>query len=132
MVRHNYCHYSSDCSWLSFYLYNLHNYYFRRTSKCDHLFIVILGYIIVFNYHKLAKKVINEENVDFKLSNVAGKRSCLGEPLARQQTFLFLVSLLQNFHFEPPEGQDSIDVHEVWGMTNMPSDYEVRMIARDP
>jgi len=45
--------------------------------------------------------------------------------------FLFLVSLLQNFYFKPPEGQDSIDVHEVWGVTNAPSAYEVRMIARE-
>jgi len=63
--------------------------------------------------------------------NVIGKRSCLGEPLARQETFLFLVSLLQNFYFKPPEGRDRIDVNEVWGAVTMPSYYEVRMIARE-
>jgi len=45
--------------------------------------------------------------------------------------FLFLVSLLQNFYFKPPEGQDSIEVEERWGVTNAPSDYKVRMIPRD-
>jgi len=45
--------------------------------------------------------------------------------------FLFLVSLLQNFYFKPPEGQDSIDVQEVWAITNVPSAYEVRIIARN-
>ena len=44
---------------------------------------------------------------------------------------LFLVSLLQNFYFKPPEGQDSIDVQEVWTGTNVPSAYEVRIIARN-
>ena len=61
----------------------------------------------------------------------AGKRSCFGEQLARQKTFLFLVSLLQNFYIKPPEGQDGIDVDEVWGATYTPSAYKVRMVVRD-
>ena len=63
--------------------------------------------------------------------DVAGRRSCLGEQLARQEIFLFLVSLLQNFYFKPPEGQDSIDVQEMWAATTKPSDYKVRLVPRD-
>ena len=72
-------------------------------------------------------------NVWKLFKNVAGKRSCFGQQLARQDIFLFLVALLQNFYFKPPEGHDSIDVHEVWaaGATIVPSDYKVRMIARE-
>jgi len=77
--------------------------------------------------------LLSRENVvnKFNLATVAGKRSCLGEQLARQEIFLFLVSLLQNFYFKPPEGQDSIDVKETWPTVNMPTDFEVRMIARE-
>jgi len=77
--------------------------------------------------------LLSRENVvnKFNLATVAGKRSCLGEQLARQEIFLFLVSLLQNFYFKPPEGQDSIDVKETWPALNMPTDFEVRMIARE-
>jgi len=72
------------------------------------------------------------KTMNFKLNGMlTGKRSCIGEQLARQEIFLFLVSLLQTFYFKPPEGQDSIDVHEEWGLTVVPSDYNVRMIARD-
>jgi len=63
---------------------------------------------------------------------MTGKRSCLGEPLARQEMFFFVVCLLQSFDFKPPEGHDSIDVREEWGagLTNAPSSYKVRMIPR--
>jgi len=79
-------------------------------------------------------EVMTKENAKiWKLLNVAGNRSCFGEQLARQEMFLFFVSLLQNFYFKPPEGHDSIDVHEDWrgGTANAPSSYKVRMIARE-
>ena len=45
--------------------------------------------------------------------SVVGKRSCIGEILGRQSTFLFLTSLVQRFDIRPPEGQKSINVKEV-------------------
>jgi len=62
------------------------------------------------------------------LLRAAGKRSCLGEQLA---LFLFIVALLQNFYFKPPEGQDDIAMDEEWGETVSPSPYKDRMIAKE-
>lgn len=59
-----------------------------------------------------------------------GKRSCLGEVLARQEIFLFLIGLLQNFHLEPPEGQEKIVCQEIVSVTIAPTDYQVRLIPR--
>ena len=59
-----------------------------------------------------------------------GKRSCLGELLARQELFLFFAGLLQQFDVRPPEGQDRIDEKENLFMTLAPSPFQVRLIPR--
>ena len=60
----------------------------------------------------------------------SGKRSCLGESLARQEIFLFITGLLQNFEILPPEGQDFLNCTEIPGLAVAPSPYKVRFIPR--
>nr|XP_008508619.1 PREDICTED: cytochrome P450 2D14-like [Equus przewalskii] len=45
----------------------------------------------------------------------AGRRSCLGEPLARMELFLFFTCLLQRFSFSVPAGQPRPSDHGVFG-----------------
>ncbi|ESO03136.1 hypothetical protein HELRODRAFT_80892, partial [Helobdella robusta] len=55
---------------------------------------------------------------------LGGKRACLGEILAKQEIFLFAVTLLQKFKMLPKED-------EVRGITTSPSPFEARLVYRD-
>ncbi|KAJ8256708.1 hypothetical protein COCON_G00188600 [Conger conger] len=72
-----------------------------------------------------------DQNDNFKKSPAfmvfsAGKRSCVGESLARMELFLFLVALLQRFTFTCPGGPDSLDpTPEVSGFASLPRTYEL-------
>ena len=59
-----------------------------------------------------------------------GKRSCLGELLARQELFLFTTSLLQRFRFLPPEGVRSLDERGILGFTYGPKVFKLRAVPR--
>lgn len=39
----------------------------------------------------------------------AGRRVCLGEAMAKNRLFLFVTALIQNFQFEPVEGESLPD-----------------------
>ncbi|XP_070455739.1 cytochrome P450 2D14-like isoform X3 [Equus przewalskii] len=55
----------------------------------------------------------------------AGRRSCLGEPLARMELFLFFTCLLQRFSFSVPAGQPRPSDHGVFGIVVSPSPYQL-------
>ncbi|CAG12753.1 unnamed protein product [Tetraodon nigroviridis] len=72
-----------------------------------------------------------EQNGSFKknpafLPFSAGKRSCVGESLARMELFIVLVTLLKNFTFSCAEGPDSINlIPQYSGFANIPQDYDI-------
>ncbi|XP_048186016.1 cytochrome P450 2A5-like [Perognathus longimembris pacificus] len=64
----------------------------------------------------------NDAFVAFSL----GKRYCFGEGLARMELFLFLTTIMQNFHFKSTQPAQDIDVSpEIVGLTTIPPTYTI-------
>ncbi|XP_045410718.1 cytochrome P450 2D17-like [Lemur catta] len=60
----------------------------------------------------------------------AGRRMCLGEPLARMELFLFFTSLLQRFSFSVPPGHPQPSDHGVCNFLVTPSPYQLCAVPR--
>ncbi|XP_074162978.1 cytochrome P450 2A13-like [Sminthopsis crassicaudata] len=60
-----------------------------------------------------------------------GKRYCFGEGLARMELFLFLTTILQNFHFQSPLPTEAIDISpEMVGFATIPPTYTMSFLPR--
>lgn len=56
----------------------------------------------------------------------SGRRSCLGESLARMELFLFLSAIIQNFKITAPLGEDlSLDNIDSFGLSHVPKPYNI-------
>ncbi|XP_075816248.1 cytochrome P450 2D27-like [Microtus pennsylvanicus] len=60
----------------------------------------------------------------------AGRRACLGEPLARMELFLFFACLLQRFSFSVPSGQLRPSDHGIFALPVTPTPYELCVVVR--
>ncbi|XP_069855786.1 cytochrome P450 2D6-like isoform X2 [Dipodomys merriami] len=60
----------------------------------------------------------------------AGRRACLGEPLARMELFLFFTCLLQRFSFSVPAGQPRPSDFGVFEALMMPAPYQLCAVPR--
>ncbi|XP_062407696.1 cytochrome P450 2C31-like [Sardina pilchardus] len=77
-----------------------------------------------------------DQNGNFKknpafLPFSAGKRSCVGESLARMELLLFLVSIVQHFHLSTPGGPSSLDIKpEFSSFLKVPAQYQLVVTPR--
>ncbi|XP_028645826.1 cytochrome P450 2D10-like isoform X2 [Grammomys surdaster] len=61
----------------------------------------------------------------------AGRRACLGEPLARMELFLFFTCLLQRFSFSVPAGQPRPSDSGTSAFPVAPSPYQLCAVMRE-
>ncbi|XP_046395180.1 methyl farnesoate epoxidase-like [Ischnura elegans] len=72
------------------------------------------------------KVIRNEAYMPFGV----GKRSCLGEALARNNVYLFFACLMQRYSMRVPEGEPLPSVNPVGNITIMPNEYKIQVRRR--
>ena len=61
---------------------------------------------------------------------VTGRRTCLGEQLARQELFLFFANILKSFSIQTPEGTPALSEDPVLRLVLAPQSYKVCFVPR--
>lgn len=61
---------------------------------------------------------------------VLGKHRCMGETLAKSNVFLFTASLLQNFEFKVPPGEEKPSTLGIDGVTPSTGKYRALVTLR--
>ena len=81
------------------------------------------------------ERFLSEDKKSVKIPNCfipfsLGRRSCLGETLARMELFLYMTSLLQRFRLARADGKTLPETVGVMGATYNPQPYEIQFIRR--
>ena len=73
---------------------------------------------------------LNKERVDSVIAFGAGRRRCLGEQLARMETFMFITFLLQRCRIIKPSCEE-YDIKGEVSLSHQPKPYQILVLPRD-
>ena len=111
-------------------------------AKSDHILTFGLGTIYIVRYLSMTRGIVKVLRGSifssfFFSALYQGKRSCIGETLARNSLFLFFALMMQRFRFLPPASSNPvIDLHlqpsmePIPGLTLSPRPCLARIIDR--
>ena len=60
-----------------------------------------------------------------------GRRSCIGEHLAKMEVYLFFAYFMHQFTFKKPDNSPPLSLEGVTGLTYSPSPFELSIVKRD-
>ena len=73
----------------------------------------------------ISRLIKNERLIPFGI----GKRTCMGELLARNEIFLFAINLIQRIQFLPPKHNPQPDPSKyLVNLTRIPDDFHIRFV----
>ncbi|CAL8127309.1 unnamed protein product [Orchesella dallaii] len=74
------------------------------------------------------RQLINSEKISIAFG--AGRRICFGEPMAKESSFLYLVTLLQKFLFRIPPNHPSPDLEPAVALILAPKPFYAEVVRR--
>lgn len=83
-----------------------------------------------YNFYEEKDGCGSHLKIDAHMPFSIGKRNCVGEPLARQELFIFFVQLMRAFEWLPPEGESKCDYQVIEQLPRYLRPYKIRAVER--
>ncbi|KYR00509.1 cytochrome P450 family protein [Tieghemostelium lacteum] len=81
-------------------------------------------------YQFLPERFLNNSHSDVFIPFSVGPRNCLGLSLAQDEMYLACANVMLNYKISPPDGVETLDESEIFGIAIHPHHFEVKLEKR--